>query len=117
MIKIAAILHIILTLIQSGIQLVRGSSDLALCQFIVSSLILINFMGVVFLVYWLIRKKTIALPLVIIILKYPIVIAAIMILSHQNWVTPVGVYLSVTTFVFSFVAAYFYIKARGQNAF
>ena len=117
MIKIAAILFSALTLIQVGVDLIRDNGDLALCHLIVSSLILINFMGIVFVVYWLIKKKTIALPLVIIILKYPIVIAAIMFLSKQNWLSPAGVYSSVASFVFSFVVAYFYLKARGQNAF
>lgn len=117
MIKIAAIVFGVLTLIQVGVDLIGVNYDLALCHLIVSSLILINFMGIVFLVYWLIKKKTIALPLVIIILKYPIVIAAIMFLSKQNWVTPYGVYSSVMSFVLSFIVAYFYLKARGQNAF
>jgi hypothetical protein len=117
MIKIAATTHSLIALIMVGIDLIGGRFELALCHLVVSFLILINFLGTVLVVYWLTTKKTIALPLMIIILKYPTVIAAIVFLSKQDWISPFGIYSSVFCFVFSFVVAYFYLKARGQNAF
>ena len=117
MIKIAAITHIILALSLIAFDFFRDNIDLMLCHSVTSSLLLINFLGIAFVVQQLFSKKSIALPLLIIILKYPIIFAVIMVLSKQNWMTSAGVLTSVLAFLLSFIASYFYVKVRGQNAF
>lgn len=117
MIKTAAIIHTILALILTATDIIRDNLDLAYCHSVTSILLLINFLGIAFVVQQLFSKKSIALPLLIIILKYPIIFAVIMVLSKQNWMTSVGVFTSALAFLLSLIAAYFYVKVRGQNAF
>ncbi len=117
MIKIAAATNSIFALGLVVFDLIRGNLDLALCHAVTSALLLVNFLGIAFVVQQLFKKKSIALPLLIIILKYPIIFAVIMVLSKQNWMSTIGVFTSVLIFLFSFLAAYFYVKVRGQNAF
>lgn len=117
MIKLAAIIQIAFAFVMIVTDFFRDNLDLALCHGVTSALLLINFLGIVFIVHHLTAKKSIALPLLVIILKYPIIFAVILILSKQSWMTMAGVLMSVLSFVLSFVAAYIFLKVRGQNAF
>ena len=117
MIKIAAILHIAFTFFLIVTDFFRSNLDLVFCHAVTSGLLLINFLGTVFIVHQLFNKKSIALPLLIIILKYPIIFAVILWLSKQSWMNSAGVLTSVLAFTLSFVTAYIFLKVRGQNAF
>lgn len=117
MIKITAIIYVTFTIILVATDFFRSNLDLALCHAVISGLLLINFLGLMFVVRQLFNKKSIALPLLIIILKYPIIFVAIMYLSKQSWMTSAGVLTSVLSFALSFVAAHILLKVRGQNAF
>lgn len=117
MIKIAAIINLILTFFLLLADFFQGHLDLALCHAVTSGLLTINLLGLVFVVHQLFNKKSIALPLLIIILKYPIIVAVIVYLSKQSWVTSIGVLTSVLLFVLSFIAAHILLKVRGQYAF
>lgn len=117
MIKIAAITQIAFTIVMLATDFLRSHLDLALCHGVASGLLLINFLGIVFIVHELFLKKSIALPLLVIILKYPIIFVVIVYLSKQSWMTWDGVLTSVLAFALSFVTAYIFLKVRGQNAF
>lgn len=114
MIKQIAQVQILLSLVAAVILLIFASQAAAISCLIVSALLLINLFGLYMFWKVVFFKKSIALGLLIIIFKYPLIALVLWQMSQQTWVHPVGVFISMLLFLLSVVGVVIYTQRRSH---
>lgn len=108
MIKNIAIVNLILTFCICALFLIFLNQNVAISCLVTSILLIINLVGLY--IFWRIVffKKSIALGLLIIIFKYPLIAFCLWQMSRQSWVQPVGILASMLLFLASITGVVIY---------
>ena len=114
MIKKIAILNLTVSFIFSAILLVFLNQNAAISCFLTSILMLLNMTGLYYFWRVVFLKKSIALGLLIIIFKYPLIAYCIWLMSKQTWINPVGIFVSMLFFLISIVGIVLYEQRRNH---
>lgn len=114
MIKKIATLNLIFSLAISTVLLIFLNQNAAISCVFTSILLVLNMAGLY--IFWQIvfLKKSIALGLLIIIFKYPLIAYCIWQMSKQNWVSPIGIFVSMLLFLVSIVGIVLYEQRRNH---
>lgn len=78
---------------------------IAYTMFVTSFVLILNLLGLYLLWSLVIQKKSIALGVGIIILKYPLLGYIVYQMAQQKWFHSMGIFVGFVTFVFSIVLA------------
>lgn len=105
MIKNIAILSFLTAAATSLIPLIVGKQEVALTAFVSHLLLVVNMLGIWLIWSVVFKKKSVALGVAIIILKYPILGYIVVQVSRQNWFNSFGLIIGFSSFVFSIVLA------------
>ncbi len=114
MIKKIILTQSILTFIAMFVLWATVGKNAAISCFITALILLINLLGLY--IFWKVVffKKSIALGLLIIIFKYPLIALILWQMSQQTWVHPVGVFVSMLLFLLSIVGVVIYTQRRSH---
>lgn len=103
MIKKIAIISLLMALMSSGLSWLFLGYNLAITAFIGHFLLVVNLLGMYLIWSVLVKKKSIALGVGLILFKYPILGYVVVKLAKQNWFNSFGVFLGFFTFLLSIV--------------
>jgi hypothetical protein len=114
MIKKIVILNMILSLVLSAGLYIFMNKNVAISTLATTVMLVLNLSGL--FVFWRVvfLKKSIALGLLIIIFKYPLIAYCLWQMSRQDWVHPIGVFVSMLLFLLSIVGVVLYDQRRGH---
>jgi hypothetical protein len=114
MIKTIAKTQVFLSLITSLILWAVINQNAAVSCFVTAAMLLLNLFGLYLLWKVVFFKKSIALGLLIIIFKYPLIALILWQISKQDWVHPVGVFVAMLLFLLSIVGVVIYTQRRNH---
>jgi hypothetical protein len=114
MIKKIAATILVLSLFVSSMLFVFMNQNAAISCFFTSMVLILNMTGLY--IFWQIvfLKKSIALGLLIIIFKYPLIAYCIWQMSKQSWVNPIGILASMLLFLISTVGIVLFEQRRNH---
>lgn len=112
MIKTIAKTQVLLSLIASLILWAVINQNAAVSCFATAAMLLLNLFGLYLLWKVVFLKKSIALGLLIIIFKYPLIALILWQMSKQAWVQPIGVFVAMLLFLLSIVGVVIYTQRR-----
>ena len=114
MIKSLAKAQIVVSLCVAAFLYVFVNQNVAITSLSTSVVLLANLYGL--FIFWRIvfLKKSIALGLLIIIFKYPLIALCIWQISKQPWVQLEGILVSMLAFIVSIVGVVLYKQRRGH---
>jgi hypothetical protein len=112
MIKTIALVQCVLSLLISVGLLIFMNEKVAISCAVTSVLLIANLIGLY--IFWRVVffKKSIALGLLIIIFKYPLIAFCLWQMSKQTWVQPIGILVAMLLFLFSVVSGALYTQRR-----
>ena len=112
MIKKIAIFNSALALCVSVIFFIFMNQNVAISCLVTSFLLIINLLGLY--TFWRIVffKKSIALGLLIIIFKYPLIAYCIWQMSRQSWANPFGILVAMLLFLSSVTGVVIYNRKK-----
>lgn len=113
MIKKIATLHLVLALVVSIAGYFMNENAALTCA-LFSGLLSLNLILLYLLWRVIIFKKSIALGLLIIIFKYPIIAYILWQLSKLNWVLPIGILIALMLFVMAIAGVVLWNHFFGQ---
>lgn len=105
MIKKIAVLSVLTGILVGLIAWIFAKQEIALTAFVCHLLLVINMLGLWLIWRVVFEKKSVALGVAIIILKYPILGYIVVQVSRQNWFNSFGLVIGFSSFVFSIVLA------------
>lgn len=105
MIKNIAIITFLTGIIFGLFTWIFTKPEIALTTTICHLLLVVNMMGIWLIWRVVFDKKSVALGVAIIILKYPILGYVVILLSRQSWFNSFGIIIGFSSFVFSIVLA------------
>ncbi len=105
MIKKIAVLSVLTAVFVALITWILAKQDIALTAFVCHLLLVMNMLGLWLIWRVVFEKKSVALGVAIIILKYPILGYIVIQVSRQNWFNSIGLVIGFSSFVFSIVLA------------
>lgn len=105
MIKKIAALSVAIAIIGALLTKFLGSNQMSLSALVVHLLLILNLVGLWVMWRMVFQKKSIALGVVVIILKYPLLGYLVLQISRQSWFDSVGVIIGLSLFVVSIVCA------------
>ena len=103
MIKKIAVLSLLTAVAAGVIAWIFAKPEMAMTGFATHILLILNMLGIWLIWRVVFDKKSVALGVVIIILKYPLLGYIVVQMSRQPWFSSIGVLLGFTSFVFSIV--------------
>ena len=114
MIKTIAVAQLLSGLLTSVGLFIFMNEKVAISCAVTSVLLIVNLIGLY--IFWRVVffKKSIALGLLIIIFKYPLIAFCLWQMSKQTWVQPIGILVSMLLFLFSVVGAVLYTQRRNH---
>lgn len=112
MIKKIAITSILSSMIVAVALVLGGKADAGFSNLASNLLLVINLAGL--FLFWrvIFQKKSIALGLLIIILKYPFIAYLVWMMSKQSWAQPGGIFVGVLVFLLSLIGVVVYTNAK-----
>lgn len=105
MIKKIAILSLLCSIVTGLLVWKIAQPEVALTGFFAHLLLILNTLGIWLIWSVVFKKKSIALGVAIIILKYPLLGYIVVLMSHQTWFNSFGVLIGFLSFVVSIVLA------------
>ena len=105
MIKKIALLSLLTSIVAGLLAWMTAKPEMALTGFVTHLLLILNMLGIWLIWSVVFEKKSIALGVVIIILKYPLLGYIVVQMSRQNWFSSIGVLIGFLSFVVSIVLA------------
>lgn len=120
MIKLVASLTTLFSLVLCLMFLLTTGPEMAISCALGAAIIIINFLGIVFLWRLIFFKKSIALAVWVIIFKYGILGLILWSLSHYQWMQPIGLAYGLMCWLVAIVTSIGLKKLfskRGSNAF
>lgn len=105
MMKKIAILSLITAIFVALAVWFFAHPEMALTVLIVHFLLIANMLGIGLIWRVVFQKKSVALGVVIIILKYPLLGYIVVQMSRQTWFSSIGLLIGFLSFVFSIVLA------------
>jgi hypothetical protein len=112
MIKTIAKTQALLSLIASLVLWLLINQNTAVSCLATATMLLLNLFGLYILWKVVFFKKSIALGLLIIIFKYPLIALILWQMSKQDWVQPIGVFVAMLLFLLSIVGVVIYTQRR-----
>jgi len=103
MIKKIAIVSLLTAIITGLVAWFFAIPEMALTGFITHLLLIANMLGIWLIWRVVFEKKSVALGIVIIILKYPLLGYIVVQMSRQTWFSSIGVLIGFSSFVLSIV--------------
>lgn len=105
MIKKIAILSLLTAIVAGVLTWIFTKSEMAFTGFAAHLLLIVNMLGIWLIWRVVFDKKSVALGVVIIILKYPLLGYIVVQMSRQIWFSSIGVLIGFSSFVLSIVLA------------
>ncbi len=114
MIKKIVFVNLILSLALAVGFYIFMNKNVAVSVLATSLMLVLNLSGL--FMFWRVvfLKKSIALGLLIIIFKYPLIAYCLWQMSRQDWVHPIGVFVSMLLFLLSIVGVVLYDQRRSH---
>jgi hypothetical protein len=112
MIKKIAATQFVLSLVTAIGLLIFMNEKVAISCAATSVLLIVNLIGLYLLWRVVFFKKSIALGLLIIIFKYPLIAFCLWQMSKQSWVQPIGILVAMLLFLISVVGGVMYTQRR-----
>lgn len=103
MIKKIATLSLVTAIIAALIPWYFSKPEVALTAFVCHLLLIVNLLGIWVIWRVVFEKKSVALGVVVIILKYPLLGYIVVQISRQDWFNSFGLIIGFSSFVFSIV--------------
>ncbi len=114
MIKQIAAINLALGAMGSIILFFIMNQNVAITCLATSILLVGNLMGLYFFWRIIFFKKSIALGLLIIIFKYPLIAFCLWQMSKQTWAQPLGIFVSLLLFIIGIVGVVLYNQRRSH---
>lgn len=105
MIKKIALLSLLTAIVAGLAAWLFTKPEMALTGFAVHVMLILNMLGIWLIWSVVFEKKSVALGVVIIILKYPLLGYIVVQMSRQTWFNSIGVLIGFSSFVLSIVLA------------
>lgn len=105
MIKKIALLSLLTAIVAGLAAWLFTKSDMAATGFATHVMLILNMLGIWLIWSVVFEKKSVALGVVIIILKYPLLGYIVVQMSRQTWFSSIGVLIGFSSFVLSIVLA------------
>ncbi len=114
MIKKIALVNLVISAVLALGLYIFVNKNIAISELVTTLMLVLNLSGLY--IFWRVvfLKKSIALGLLIIIFKYPLIAYCLWQMSRQNWVHPLGVFVSMLLFLLSIVGVVLYDQRRGH---
>ena len=91
MIKKTAKLYLVVLFFSAGLLWISLGLEASISALVVGLLCIGNILSIAFVVRQVMQKKSIALPMTLIILKYPLIAIVLVVVSKQPWIRWTGV--------------------------
>lgn len=105
MIKKIALLSLLTAVVAGLAAWFFSKPDMAATGFATHLMLILNMLGIWLIWTVVFEKKSVALGVVIIILKYPLLGYIVVLMSRQTWFSSLGVLIGFSSFVLSIVLA------------